>query len=158
MKFLELPFADPDPWIIRMLRIIQHRTDTSGTEPAWVATYLESILRDWERGENLDQLKTDLGLTYARKRRTARTVRRESELAIACVEQALAGSKNPIKDVAAQMKEEVRQVQRAWKTWREFYLGNLESYLALDPSIELERPRAEIRAAIKQLSRHDKKS
>jgi hypothetical protein len=157
-EFPGLAFADPEPWIIRALRITQRRAVGAG-EPAWVAAYLKSILEDWDHKENLNQLKVDLGLVFTRKRRTVRTVQRESKLAIACVEAAFAGATNPVKAAADKLQEDIKQIQRAWKTWGPFHLGILRSYLSLNDSIPLKPSREEINAAIKRLSqRQDKKS
>jgi hypothetical protein len=146
--------ADLPPAIIHILQVLLDPTSYPPAHTAWVQDGVRATLANWEREEDLERLKRDLGLDLPKKRRKTLTMRQETGIAAAIVDAALAGESNPIKTVTERLGRKLgeqgdvaRRVQRAWKTWRRVYLARLE---LRKPQVS-PADRSKIRGAIKSL-------
>jgi hypothetical protein len=96
-------------------------------------------------------LRHELGLKLPKKPRTAVTIRRETAIAAAIANAAVAGTGNPKKAAGSELDADEREVQRAWKTWGPVYLAQLQLMQCRMPRNE----RVKIGRAIARLnSRH----
>jgi hypothetical protein len=112
------PFADPEPAIITYLRVICGQYGREQDRLKWAHQKLEVILEDWDRDENMDQLRSSLGVNPAKKRRLTETARRDLEITTAIVNAALRGEKQPKGAAAKELNiPDIRAVQRAWERW-----------------------------------------
>jgi hypothetical protein len=119
-------FADPDPAIIQFLKIILNEKSPAKRRE-WATDALRTILSNWKKTENMEQLNADLGLNI-KKRRHAATVRAEQTIAIACVKAAIDGDKKPFKAAAdLHCDGEMHRVYTAWREWGDFYIAQFES-------------------------------
>jgi hypothetical protein len=144
--------AHRPPEIIRILRALLNRESCPPGHVQWVEDGVRSILKNWEHSENLVQLRSDLGVGAGEETREKElTRRRETAIAAAIVDAALAGEDIPKKAAVDEMDVELRQVQRAWKKWGPVHIQLLRDKLSQASGKE----RAKIRAAIKALG--DKK-
>jgi hypothetical protein len=162
-------FADHDPAIIQYLKIIcaanpeksrptisaptTAPTDKStGNRLEWALQELRTILANWERTENIEDLERDLGLVGADKRRHALTVRSESTIAMAVRDAALAGRPNPFDAVVIDEPDlDVSSVRRTWRKWETVFIADLEIAAENQPQFA-----EQIRAAIKLLKKQNK--
>ncbi|HZO22284.1 MAG TPA: hypothetical protein VFB37_07230 [Steroidobacteraceae bacterium] len=156
-KGVRVPYADLEPGIITLLRAIrgcQHRLRTGDVHPVqaqrlrWALEALDNIVVDWDKTENLNELKTALGVQSNKKRRRNATVRAETNIAVALVNAAVSGNTEPFEAVANQLDLPIERVTRAWRTWQSFYIAQLNISAGKNP----EQRRA-ARAAIDRLKK-----
>lgn len=117
--------ADIPPAVIHTLRVLLNPSGYPPDHVEWVQSGARAILAHWEHTEDLEQLRADLGLNLPKKRRKELTMKRETTIAAAIVDAALAGDDNPKRTVADRLQADDREVQRAWKTWKTVYLARL---------------------------------
>jgi len=152
---LTIEFASPEPSIVWSLRAVLNPETQSPERLAWIKDGLRKMLEDWDRGEDLEELKRNLGVAGEsdRRRRTS-TVRRETTIVVAIINEALAGHKNAKRMGAEKCDCDIRKAQRYWKMWGAAHLQNLESqapYVSHDD-------RQKILVALEILKAHDTKS
>jgi hypothetical protein len=121
--------ADPEPRIISLLRTIAERNHSGFPQDEVVRAFsdLDNIVKAWLDRESLTELRELLGVTQSKKRRTQRTVNRETAITMAVVNAALRGNDDPKKTAGDEIPAEEREVQRAWKEWGELRLSELEA-------------------------------
>lgn len=156
------PLADRPPEIVELLQAVRDRAKSSPDRVQRMDERIKAILDNWERDEDIEQLKRDLGLNLTKKRRREVTVKNELRLANAVVNAALIGEINPKRAAAEKLGIDERQVQRAWKAWGSVCLASLKHLASIMSDAQraaLEAANEQpIEAAIERLSRGDKNS
>jgi len=118
--------ADVPPMIIHTLRVLVDPASFPPGHAKWVEDGVRAILKNWEREEDLGQLKRAIGLDLPKRRRKELTMRSETEICAAIADAALAGTANPNKAAGDKLDADERKVQRAWKRWGPVYLARLK--------------------------------
>jgi hypothetical protein len=151
---ITLKLASAEPSIVWSLRALLNPNTQSPDRLEWIKDGLRKMIEAWDRGEDLDELKRNLGVSGESRRRRAITVKRETTVVVAIIDAALAGNK-AAKRVGAEMANcEPRMAQRYWKNWGAVYLLNLENQ---KPFVSTEDQRR-IETAIEILKASDIKS
>lgn len=138
---------DPAPLVVYLLRVLLNRSAFSREHVQKVEAVSRLILQHWDRAENIEQLKADLGLMAPKRRHSSLRVKRETSIAAAIFRAALAGESDPKVAAGETLEAEPHQVQRAWKAWKHFFLPILE----WNASQSVDPKRERILAAIKRL-------
>jgi hypothetical protein len=126
-EMLTVEFASPEPSIVWSLRAILNPETQSPERLAWIKDGLREMLKIWDHGEDLEELKRHLGVAGDPRRRRNSTQRRETTVVAAIINAALAGHENAKTKGAEESACDTRSAQRYWKKWGAFYLRNLES-------------------------------
>jgi hypothetical protein len=127
--------ADPPPMIIHILRVLLDPKSYPPGHAKWVEDGARAILKNWEHAEDPFQLKLDLGLTGP-KRSKERTMRRETTIAAAVANAALAGAEDPRRVAREELKVTAHDVRTVWKTWATVYIEQLRLMISRAPAEE----------------------
>jgi hypothetical protein len=112
--------ADPEPIIVRLLRVVRWRSTLPESVVAQADAQIEHIVQAWIAREDPKELLSLLGLgPDQKKRRKQKTVNAESTMALqwlALVLEGQRGSDAKI-DIALRFKKSVKTVERAIVEW-----------------------------------------
>lgn len=114
--------ADPPPKVISLLREIFVAFSSSSnfeSQRIEVRSKIEPILAMWEQSEDIEMLRSELGVAKRGqgRKRTQATVNFECDLAFAVAEHEARGTPLPIEFVAAEAQVDERTVKNAVKRW-----------------------------------------
>ncbi len=124
--------ADPPPLVIDWLTVLCSER-ASDTDRARAMKALRAVLANWNRFEDLDQLKLDLGIEgAARARRKQSVSNRDERLSMAVMSAAMSGYTNPFKRASEQTGEDPKTVKRAWIRFAALRLSGLDAIASLD--------------------------